>query len=90
MLPATTPTVIAAPADKEHQYFLAVEGQLALQLQNPKDIVGALLGAFFVFNMKYPDKLKPLFLAMESILLKKSSEKMSTGLKVVMNNLERI
>jgi hypothetical protein len=69
-LPTTSPTVRAVPADIGHRHFLAVERQIALQLQTPEDIAGALLGAFLVFSIKYPDKLKPLFLALEYILLR--------------------
>ena len=79
----SSPLIVSVP----EQYYLVVEKQITLEVEKPDDLPGALLGAFFVYNISYPSNLKPLFLVLESALLGQCSEKMPSRLKVVMNNL---
>jgi hypothetical protein len=77
----TSPTLLAMPVNEGHQYFLAVEKQVVLEVKQPADLPGVLLGAYFVFNIDYPEKQKPFFLVTESLLIGKTSEKMTAALK---------
>jgi hypothetical protein len=84
------PSLLSTPSERGQQYIFVVERQIVLELTSPADLVGALLGTFFVFNIQYPLNTKQFYLALESMMLEKTSEKMPTSLKVIMNSLKRV
>lgn len=84
-----SPMILKATSEQSTivQYFLIAEGQVVVESQHAADLPGLLLGAYFVFNMAYPERLKPLYFSLKFLLFERTSEKMSAALRGTLNNL---
>jgi hypothetical protein len=60
-----------------------------LQTEQAGDLPGLLLGAYFVFNISYFEKLKPFYLMLEAVMFGRTSEKMPAALRGTLSNLSR-
>ena len=73
--------VLLASGSVPREYFLVGEkipfGKITKTMQLPS----ALLAAYYVFNMPYPDTLKQFYLLLESCLIGNSSDRPSMATK---------
>lgn len=86
---STSPAIMAVPASGALQYFLAMEKQVALEVDQAANLRSP-YWSIFVFNNSYSEKLKPFYL-LESILVGRSSQQMHAFvLKVILDNLRDV
>ena len=71
--------VVLGQLNKIEEVFLVAESQVMCKI-NPKEAPLLLLGAFYTFNMAYPNGLQTMYAFLEHILLSKKPKKMSAAL----------
>ena len=71
--------VVLGQPNKIEEVFLVAESQVMCKI-NPKEVPLLLLGAFYTFNMAYPNRIQTMYAFLEHILLSKKPKKMSAAL----------